>query len=240
MTSIPDLEARLAQVQAAFDAAPAEGPSQFDPPPDDDYQTLLHEYDFFEGGEPKQAYMKIRFQVQHHPEHAGRFCEKVYAIETEDGVGYLKADLHRLGVDVGAFQLTDISTGKLQEQTLDLPVLVRVKTGSKINPKTGKAYVSVFIQQRLGDQIKRASTATLPTQGSDVPGAKGDEFVHPDQTKLEDDVPFTGEEETPKGQGNQAAQLREQGCICEDPVKAEQDGKNFGDIECPVPGHAPF
>jgi hypothetical protein len=25
----------------------------FDPPPDGEYQTLLHEFDFFEGGEPR-------------------------------------------------------------------------------------------------------------------------------------------------------------------------------------------
>jgi hypothetical protein len=230
---IDNLAERLANVQAAFDAAPAEGPSLFDPPPDDDYQTLLHEYDFFEGGDPKQAYMKIRFQVQHHPEYAGRFCEKIYSIETEDGVGYLKSDLHRLGVDTESFQLTDIASGKLQEQTLDLPVLIRVKRPPGKTNKRGEQVVNVWIQQRLGDPVRGAQKT------SDVPGAQGDEFVHPDQGKL-DDVPFTGDEPEPEGNGNQAAALREKGCICDEPVKAEQDPKTFGNIECPVPGHAPF
>jgi hypothetical protein len=239
MTSIPDLEQRLAQVQAAFDAAPAEGPSQFDPPPDGDYQTLLHEYDFFEGGDPKQAFMKIRFQIQHHPEHAGHFIEKVYTIETEDGVGYLKSDLHRMGVNVEGFQLSRIATGELQSETLDLPLLIRVKRPGKLNRK-GKEIVNVWIQQRLGDPVRAQSVGEARGWNpSDVPGAQGDEFVHPDQGKL-DDVPFTGDEETPEGQGNQEAHLRELGCICDDPVKTEADGKGFGNIECPVPGHAPF
>jgi hypothetical protein len=234
----PDLAERLAKVQSAFDAAPAE----FDnTPPLGDHQTLVHEYDFFQGGDPRQEFMKIRFQVQH-SEHAGRMIEKVYSIETEDGVAFLKADLHRMGVDVSAFQLSSIVDGTLQEQTLDLPLLLRVKEGTKQNPKTGKPYVSVYIQQRLGDPV-RGKRDALPTTGSDVPGATGDEFVHPQQGNL-DDVPFTGDEETPPGNLNQEAALRANGCTCEEPVKVElakaAGNPGEGDIECPLPGHAPF
>jgi hypothetical protein len=114
MSPIDNLADRLARVQPAFDAAPDEGPSMFDPPPDGEYQTLLHEFDFFEGGDPKQAYMKIRFQVVHHPEQAGRFCEIVYTLEDPDRISYLRADLHKLGEDTASFDLArEITTGAL-------------------------------------------------------------------------------------------------------------------------------
>jgi hypothetical protein len=238
--SLPEnLADRLARVQPAFDAAPDEGPSQFDPPPDGEYQTLLHEFDFFEGGEPRQAYMKIRFQVVHHPEQAGRFCEIVYTLEDPDRISYLRADLHKLGEDTSRFDLArEITTGALQARLLDTPVLVRVKTGSKMNPKTGRPYVGVYVQRRLGDPDRTARRDLERTGASDVPGAAAGEFVHPEQASL-DDVPFTGEEPAPEGQRNQEAHLRRLGCVCEDPVKVELK-QSVGDIDCPLPGHAPF
>jgi hypothetical protein len=238
--SLPEnLADRLARVQPAFDAAPDEGPSMFDPPPDGEYQTLLHEFDFFEGGEPRQAYMKIRFQVVHHPEQAGRFCEIVYTLEDPDRISYLRADLHKLGEDTSRFDLArEITTGALQARLLDTPVLVRVKTGSKMNPKTGRPYVGVYVQRRLGDPDRTARRDLERTGASDVPEPAANEFVHPEQASL-DDVPFTGEEPAPEGQRNQEAHLRRLGCVCDDPVKVELK-QSVGDIDCPLPGHAPF
>jgi hypothetical protein len=254
MSPIENLADRLARVQDVFDAAPKEGASLFDPPPDDDYQTLVHEFDFFEGGTPKQAYMKIRFVVVHHAEQAGRFCEKVYGLEDPDAIGYLKADLHRLGEDVDNFNVAEeVSSGRLQERLLDTPVLVRVKRNpNRIDPKTRKARVNTYIQQKLGEPDRSArpvlaTTAPPPGQQfltsstehpSDVPGAKADEFVHPQQASL-DDVPFDGKEQPAPGQGNQEAHLRERGCICEEPVKVELK-QAVGHVDCPLPGHAPF
>jgi hypothetical protein len=76
-----------------------------------------------------------------------------------------------------------------------------------------------------------------------VPGAEGDEFVHPDQGTL-DDVPFTGDEVPAEGNRNQERALREQGCECEDPVAVElakqKHEPGTGSLDCPLPGHAPF
>jgi hypothetical protein len=245
MSPIENLADRLARVQSAFDAAPDEGASLFDPPPDGDYQCLVHEFDFFEGGEPRQAYMKIRFVVVHHDEQAGRFCEVVYTLEDPERIGYLRADLHKLGENTANFDLAqEIASGALQDRLLDTPVLVRVKTGSKLNPKTGKPYVGVYVQRKLGepDRSARPTTATNSTTAglpnSDVPGAGADEFVHPQQASL-DDVPFDGKEQPAPGQGNQEAHLRERGCICEEPVKVELK-QAVGHVDCPLPGHAPF
>jgi hypothetical protein len=239
MSPIDNLADRLARVQPAFDAAPDEGPSQFDPPPDGEYQTLLHEFDFFEGGDPKQAYMKIRFQVVHHPEQAGRFCEIVYTLEDPDRISYLRADLHKLGEDTSRFDLArEITTGALQARLLDTPVLVRVKTGSKMNPKTGRPYVGVYVQRRLGDPDRTARRDLERTGASDVPEAAAGEFVHPEQASL-DDVPFTGTEPVGEGLRNQEARLRELGCICEEPYAVEVK-RAVGHVDCPLPGHAPF
>jgi hypothetical protein len=194
--------------------------------------------------------MKIRWQVVHHPEQAGRFCETVYTLEDPERIGYLRADLFKLGEDTENFDLArEISSGDLQERLLDVPALIRVKTGSKINPKTGKPYVGVYVQQRLGDPQRAQRPQPIPgtpfmaPAGSDVPEPAADEFVHPDQGSL-DDVPFTGSEETPPGNENQKAALIEQGCECDDPVAVElskQKGlPGTGSIECPLPGHAAF
>lgn len=237
MSPIDNLADRLARVQSAFDTAPV---GFDDMPPDGEYQTLVHDFDFFESRTPpRRAYMKMRLQVQHHPEEAGRFVEKVYSIEEEDGIGYLKADLHRLGVNVEGMNIGQaITSGALAEELYDVPVLVRVKRPAGKTNKRGEQVVNVYIQQRLGDPDRSARGFLERNGASDVPGTAAGEFVHPDQTSL-DDVPFTGDETVEQGLRNQEARLRELGCICEDPIGVEL-GHAVGNIDCGVPGHAPF
>jgi hypothetical protein len=236
MSPIDNLADRLARVQSAFDAAPVGFDNQ---PPDGDYQTLVHDFDFFQGGTPRRAYMKMRLQVQHHPEEAGRFAEKVYSIEEEDGIGYLKADLHRLGVNVQGMNIGQaITSGALAEELYDVPVLVRVKRPAGKTNKRGEQVVNVYIQRRLGDPDRSARRDLERNGASDVPEPAAGEFVHPEQASL-DDVPFTGEEPAPEGQRNQEAHLRRLGCVCDDPVKVELK-QSVGDIDCSLPGHAPF
>jgi hypothetical protein len=167
MSPIDNLADRLARVQSAFDAAPVGFDNQ---PPDGDYQTLVHDFDFFQGGTPRRAYMKMRLQVQHHPEEAGRFAEKVYSIEEEDGIGYLKADLHRLGVNVQGMNIGQaITSGALAEELYDVPVLVRVKRPAGKTNKRGEQVVNVYIQRRLGDPDRSARRDLERNGASDVP-----------------------------------------------------------------------
>ena len=237
--TIDNLAERLARIQAAYADAPTEPPSQFDPPPDGDYQALVHEFDFFEGGTPKQAYLKIRFQVQHHPEHAGRFAEIVYSLEDPERIGYLKAGFAKLiGTDAANrmnIAVDCLPGSELLESLLDVPVLIRVKTGNRINQKTGKPYVGVYIEQRLGDQQQRPKEDPLPwdeKNPSDVPAPAQGEFEHPKDDGA--DHPFDDPE---PGEGDEEAQraaLREAGCSCEDPLAPG------GTVDCPIPGHADF
>jgi hypothetical protein len=239
MSPIDNLAERLKRNEEAFKAASADGPaSLFDPPPDGDYQTLVHEFDFFEGGQPKQAYLKIRFQVQHHPEHAGRFCESVYSLEDPDRLDFLKSDLAKLvGRDAveGLNFAVDLLPGSdFLESLLDVPVLVRVKTGTKINPRTEKPYVSIYLQQRLGDPVHGATPpGRLPTSGSDVPNDTSG--FDPVSQQVAEDA------ENPLDVSPEARReaLVDAGCVCEDPV-AVADGEAGGHVDCPLPGHAQF
>lgn len=248
MSPIENLQARLERMQPAFEAAPDTPPSLFDPPPDGDYQTLLHEFDFFEGGQPKQAFLKMRFQVVHNEEYAGRFCETVYPLEDEERIGYLKRDLKTLGADMDSFRLVDcVPDSPFLIGLLDTPTLIRVKTGSKINEKTGKPYVSVYIEQKIGDAPQRRSARDMARR-EDLPERTGQSDV-PDDTsdfeatrKAEQEAARDAKygETIPEGTDEErTAELVAAGCECEDPLAVEAQ-PGTGSIECPIPGHAQF
>jgi hypothetical protein len=241
--TIDNLAERLARVAPAYKDAATEAPSMFDPPPDGEYQTLIHEFDFFEGGQPKQAYLKMRFQVQHHPEHTGRFAETIYSLEDAERIGFLKADMARLVGSERAEQLNyavDVLPGSaFLESLLDVPVLIRVKTGTKINQKTGKPYVGVYIQQVLGEQ-QRPQTDPPPwdepksdvsDDTSDFDATRKAEQEAARDAKYGESIPL---EDDPENDEQARQKLIDAGCVCEDPLEPG------GNVECPVPGHADF
>lgn len=252
MSPIENLAQRLANVQAAFNEAPNEMERKF--PPDNDYQTLLHEFDFFEGGTPKQAFMKMVFTIVHDDDWAGLPLEKVYGLEDPERIGYLKADLYRLGVDTEKLDLaTAISTGELQASLLDTPTLIRVKRGNKINPKTNQPYVGVYIQQKLGEPVRRVAGPERTGQ-SDIPETGEKDFVHPDQGTIDEELAKAAEERRlddkygdtmPDGDGENIVRegdettppsvdspevrerrLRELGCVCESPLEVDEATHN--------------
>ena len=230
MTAPENLAERLARLQSSFKDASADGGSMYDPPPDDDYQALIHEFDFFEAGSPTQAFLKVRFQVQHHPTYGVRVCDTVYSLEDPDRINYLKSDLATL---VGRGQVEGLNYGvdllpgsDFLESLLDVPVLIRVKRPGKTNAK-GYEIVNVYLQQRLGDQQRPPTPAR-----SDVPEPKSGEFVHPKDDGS--DHPFDEVSDQEKLEA-----LRDVGCVCDDPL-AVAAGEGGGSIDCPVPGHAQF
>jgi hypothetical protein len=232
--TIENLAARLARLQSNFQEASADGGSMYDPPPDDDYQALINEFEFFEAGQPTQAFLKMRLLVQHHDKYGGRVCDTIYNLEDPDRLDWLKRDLAKIVGPERVEQLNygvDLLPGSafLEKELLDVPVLIRVKRPGKTNSK-GYEIVNVYIQQRLGDQ-QRPQQDRLPTSGSDVPEPAADEFVHP---RAEDgDNPLFSAEERRDA-------LLEAGCICEDPVAVADGDKTTAHIDCPLPGHAPF
>jgi hypothetical protein len=231
---IENLAERLARLQSNFQEASADGGSMYDPPPDDDYQALINEFEFFEAGSPTQAFLKMRLLVQHHDKYGGRVCDTIYNLEDPDRLDWLKRDLAKIVGPERVEQLNygvDLLPGSafLEKELLDVPVLIRVKRPGKTNSK-GYEIVNVYIQQRLGDQ-QRPQQDRLPTSGSDVPEPEPEEFVH---QKVEDgENPLFSAEERRDA-------LLEAGCICDDPVAVADGDKSTGHVDCPIPGHAPF
>jgi hypothetical protein len=250
VTTPENLAERLARVQAAFQDAPANGGGSSDPP-DGDYQALIHSFEFFEAGTPIQAFVKIVLQIQHHPEYGGREVGSVFSLEDPDRIGFLKAALARVVGSDRVDQLNlavDCLPGSefIENEMLDVPVLIRIKRPGKTNSK-GYEIVNVYIEQRLGDQVRPASVTTERRIGPD-----GRE-----STVMRSDVPSDTSEfdATRAAEAKQAAEdadnplfsaeerreaLLEAGCICEDPVAVADGDKATAHVDCPLPGHAPF
>jgi hypothetical protein len=239
---IDNLAERLARLQSNFQEASADGGSMYDPPPDDDYQALIHEFDFFEAGPPTQAFLKMRFQVQHHPEYGGRFADTVYSLEDPDRIDWLKKDLATL---VGREQVEQLNDGvdllpgsDFLESLLDVPVLIRVKRPGRKNAK-GYEIVNVYLQQRLGDQ-QRPPQDRLPVSGSDVPNDTS-AFDETAKHEAEQARQLSEDAENPLLDAQERREaLLEAGCICEDPVAVQDGDKTTAHVDCPLPGHAPF
>lgn len=183
--SIDNLEDRLAKMNGAWGAADAAVGGLFEPPPDGDYQALVHAFDFFDT--PKNgAFLKIELQVANDATYNGRTAESIFSLEDKDRIGFLKGVLAILGVDVENTPLTEIRPGSgTLNALLDTPVAIRIRRSDK-SDKDGRPYVNVYINQRLGDPIRQGGQARPPA--SDVPGAKPGEFepsrggmVEPDQ-----------------------------------------------------------
>ena len=188
MTPIENLEERLAANLAAFNEAPADTGSLFELPPDGEYQASVYEFDFFEGGDPKQAYLKIVCVVEHDETYTGRRCDLgPYSLEDAERFRFLKADLRRLGAEPETYALTDLLPGsEFLKGLLDTPVEIKVVTRDKVNPKTGEVYRNVWLQKRLGAP---GSAAEGFTPASDVPARTGD-FSPPAGGYDDDDIPF--------------------------------------------------
>jgi hypothetical protein len=240
--TIENLAERLARLQSNFQEASADGGSMYDPPPDDDYQALINEFEFFEAGSPTQAFLKMRLLVQHHDKYGGRVCDTIYNLEDPDRLDWLKRDLAKIVGPERVEQLNygvDLLPGSafLEKELLDVPVLIRVKRPGKKNAK-GYEIVNVYLQQRLGDQ-QRPPQDRLPVSGSDVP-SDTTAFDETAAAEAEQAKQLSEDAENPLLDAQERREaLLEAGCLCEDPV-AVQDKQAEGHVDCPVPGHAPF
>lgn len=172
MTPIDNFEARMAAVAAAFNQAPDEGAgSQFDPPPDGEYQAILDSWDHFEGGTPTQAFIKAVCRVVNHPEVAGRKADIVNALEDPERIGWLKELLVKLGArevcqangwdfdHPQMFPALVVPGSPILRALVDTPVLIKVVTSDRQKPD-GSYYRNVYLQQRLGPPGSMAA----PTQ----------------------------------------------------------------------------
>lgn len=176
--TIDNLDARLAAMQPAFNDAPADASSPFDPPPDGDYQALVKRFDFFES-KSGQAFIKTELEVVHDAHYTGREASVVHNLEDPDRIGYFKRHLALLGANVDDLDLRQVRPGSpLLEDLCDTPVEITVKTSDRLD-KDGNPYRNVYVNRRLGDPI-RSDIPAVPS--ADVPSGGA---VAPD-----DNIPF--------------------------------------------------
>lgn len=232
---VDNLSDRLAALAAQFDAVePATG-SMFEPPPPNDYDGLVHEFDFFEGGNPTQAFVKVRLLTQQstdgNTQYGGRYAEVVNSLEDPERLPFLKALFDTLAGGQ-PYRLTDIAPETpFLISLLDVPVRFRVAESKKVNQETGKPYLNVYVKERTGQAVRQGDVgqraSMTPTAGAAVEAELAQQLTQ--QQAPQGSV--TGEPPTVEGQ----PLPKVEGCICPAPEKGKFDER------CTVPGHGiPF
>lgn len=185
--TVDNLEERLGAMQESFNEAKADAPGGSGPmPPDGKYQALIHEFDFFESGQG-EAFLKTRMQIALDKDWEGTIVETVHNLENPERLGWLKAHLSTLGLDVENFELSAL-IDRLPE-LLDVPVAIAIKRSSK-KDEAGNHWVNVFLNDRLGDPMRKSTD--LPVE-SPKDSPKGT----PVETNPDDDVPFAWRPDEP-------------------------------------------
>lgn len=192
---IEDLEARLAAMAGDWADAPADTGSIYAPPPDGEYQALIHNFDFIESNEtPKRIYLKVTYQIDNEAEYSGRRVDTLFGLEDPDRIKWLKSWLARLiGAErVEQTPITDVRpSSPLLNELLDVPVLIKVKRSDRAVDNEGNPRVNIYLQQRLGDSLngqllaRKSSDVTQQPSLDDFAPAVGRSAINDD-----DDIPF--------------------------------------------------
>jgi len=176
-----DVEERLSSMQAQWkEAKPEFTPG--DRVDDGVYQTVIKDFDFFEGKNGVNAgkfFIKTVFEIRHDRKFNGAEESSIHNLEDPEKFNYLKRHFLKLGVDVDTLPMAELRPGSdTLRGLLDVPVEIAVKT-SDAKDINGVNYVNTFVNQRLGDSL-----------GSDVtPQSLLDSVAKPAET-ADDSVPF--------------------------------------------------
>lgn len=165
-----ELEQRLAALDDRIKTTPAMTGNGFELPPVGDYQALLDRWDHFEGKNGKTAghlFLKAEYVIQHH-ELAGKQVDLIYNMDDPEGkgIGFLKADLKKLGVE-GADDLDAAGIHKVLGEVTDTPVLLAIRASKKVNPETNEPYRNAYLQEAFGAPMRSEFT---PAPGADFKG----------------------------------------------------------------------
>lgn len=142
--------------------------------PEGDYQAEIVRFDFFEGKQTPDLYLKTEMAIRHDPEYEGEVVEAIHNL-TDTGkikwtrkffatIGYT-GDVSELPARLGDF--------------VGLPVAISVKYSDRINEYTGERYRNVFVNRRLGE---------LQAPATDVPADTESFASRP--VASDDDIPF--------------------------------------------------
>lgn len=178
------LQRALDGVADAFRDAPADGGSIYAPPPDDEYEALVHEFEFLSGD--WGVGLKVNYQITESQQYSGRIVGDMFGIRP-DRIQWLKGFLSRLGVNVEELDVREIRPGsEVLNGLLDTPVLIRIKR----NRRDGQEFVNVYLQRKLGEP---GSAGGGFTPASDLGAQQGLGFetgYGRAQGATDDDIPF--------------------------------------------------
>jgi hypothetical protein len=165
MTEIEDVQARLAEMDDAYNATTTR--------PEGDYQAVIERFDFFESNKTGDLFLKTELKIAHDPEWDGHGLETVHNLTDPDRIKWAKKYLGLLGYDGPISGLT----GAL-DSFVGLPVEVSVKYSAKLD-EYGDPYQNVYINRRLAEleaptdvpagDFSAAPAATTPVSDDDVP-----------------------------------------------------------------------
>lgn len=148
-------------LQAAWNDAPAQSGSIFDPPPDGEYDALVHEFEFIaweaKDGKPAGMGLKVNYQVCNDAKYTGRIVGDMFGLAPER-LGFLKGWLEQFGVDTNAMSLGQLRPGiegSVIDPLLDKAVVVKVRRKGQ--------YVNVYLQQVIEGGWQK-SDVTTPDQ----------------------------------------------------------------------------
>lgn len=155
------LEARLAEMNGAWDSVPEDSGSIYTAPPDGEYPALLLEFKFIERKDPPHDYFLVMvWQIK--ALMAGKRVEQVYALEDPERLQILKSALSRLESLPERF--SDIRPGtEYMNGLLDMPAIIAVRTavdretGEILHDDRGRRRINVYVNERVGNPEDVAS-----------------------------------------------------------------------------------
>ncbi len=184
---MPSLEDRLAALNDDFRAAPTGG--SYDMPPDGDYQAIVDSFDHFES-QKGELFLKTILKIELDPEYAGRQVEIIHNLTDPERLNRLKGHLQTLGLNPDEIEFSQLMSAL--HDVLDVPVLVRIKTGKMKTDGSGEHWRSAYVNRRLGEPLRKNPAKTgasdVPT-GRDPSGDPGPEDGDPGLTP-DSDIPF--------------------------------------------------
>lgn len=188
-----DIAARLKDLDSDFKRAPDKPPGggfvRFKPP-EGVYWATVEKTDVIEIEDV--LYLKIVFAVVHDgfkDKHKGEVIEKLYVLEpqklnitpeqVQQRLGFLRQDLHLLGVDVENIEMSDVRPGSpIWDDVLDRNVELAVKFNRRgKKDRDGDLYRDIYINRSDPPLVREKSDIPNDLPASDYKPTKNDEEV---------------------------------------------------------------
>lgn len=163
MSESIDVQGRLADADAAFQAADAANPNS--PVPDGNYQARIDRFDFSESRKHGDLQLVTEMEIIA-PQQQGRKLKVWHSLERAEQLPYTKSHLDLLGV--GDIKPLSELEAKLAP-TLDSVVEVAVKSTTKTVDGAEKTYSNTYVNKLLADVKAEAHSGEAPLPDLEPP-----------------------------------------------------------------------